>query len=99
MTYIAGPRFVPKPPKSGAHETFKANDSGPILFIGALTESVRSTIKTASVRRECGYSNFRFRDGFQMAAGWMGAGLLRPGRRLKAPEDGNRGQQRCAMEI
>jgi hypothetical protein len=39
------------------------------------------------------------RNGFQMAVGWMRAGLLRPGRRLKAPEEGNRGQQRCAMEI
>ena len=39
------------------------------------------------------------RDGFQMAAGWMRAGLLRPGRRLKAPEEGNREQQRYAMEI
>ena len=33
------------------------------------------------------------RDGFQMAAGWMGAGLARPGRRLKAPGEGNRGQR------
>ena len=39
------------------------------------------------------------RDGFQMAAGWMCAALLRPGRRLKAPEEGNRGQRRGAMEI
>ncbi len=36
----------------------------------------------------------RKRDGFQMAAGWMRAGLVEPGRRLKAPEEGNRGQQR-----
>jgi hypothetical protein len=35
----------------------------------------------------------RKRDGFQMAAGWMRAGHIRPGRRLKAPEEGNRGQQ------
>jgi hypothetical protein len=28
-----------------------------------------------------------------MAAGWMGAGLPRPGRRLKAPGEGNRGQR------
>jgi hypothetical protein len=28
-----------------------------------------------------------------MAAGWMRAGFLRPGRRLKAPEEGNRGQR------
>ena len=40
-----------------------------------------------------------YRDGFQMAAGWMCAGLLGPGRRLKAPEEGNRGQRRGAMEI
>jgi len=43
--------------------------------------------------------NVRSRDGFQMAAGWMRAGYLRPGRRLKAPEEGNRGQRRSAMEI
>jgi len=43
--------------------------------------------------------NDRCRDGFQMAAGWMRAGLARPGRRLKAPGEGNRGQQRCAMQI
>ena len=36
---------------------------------------------------------------FQMVAGWMCAGLLRPGRRLKAPEEGNREQQRCSMRI
>ena len=36
--------------------------------------------------------NSRSRDGFQMAAGWMRAGLARPGRRLKAPGEGNRGQ-------
>ena len=41
----------------------------------------------------------RSRDGFQMTAGWMRAGLLRPGRRLKAPEEGNRGRQRCAMRF
>jgi hypothetical protein len=41
----------------------------------------------------------RNRDGFQMEAGWMRVGLLRPGRRLKVSEEGNRGQQRCAMEI
>jgi len=40
----------------------------------------------------------RNRDGFQMAAGWMRAGLARPGRRLKAPEEGNRGQQRLRYE-
>ena len=28
-----------------------------------------------------------------MTAGWMHAGDRRPGRRLKAPEEGNRGQQ------
>jgi hypothetical protein len=28
-----------------------------------------------------------------MTAGWMRAGYLRPGRRLKAPEEGNRGQR------
>ena len=39
------------------------------------------------------------RDGFQMAAGWMRAGLLGPGGRLKAPEEGNREQQRCSMGI
>jgi hypothetical protein len=44
-------------------------------------------------------SKARNRDGFQMVAGWMCAGVLRPGRRLKAPEEGNRGQRRSAMEI
>ena len=33
------------------------------------------------------------RNGFQMAAGWTGAGLARPRRRLKALEEGNRGQR------
>ena len=32
---------------------------------------------------------FGSRDGFQMAAGWLGAGLARPGRRLKAPGEGS----------
>ena len=41
----------------------------------------------------------RSRDGFQMAVGWMRADLARPDRRLKAPEEGNRGQQGYAMEI
>jgi len=31
-----------------------------------------------------------------MAAGWMRADLRRPGRRLKAPGEGNRSQQRLA---
>jgi hypothetical protein len=33
------------------------------------------------------------RNGFQMAAGWMWAGPLRPGRRLKALEERNRGKR------
>jgi len=37
--------------------------------------------------------SFRLRDGFQMAAGWMRAGHPRPGRRLKAPGERNRGQR------
>jgi hypothetical protein len=34
-----------------------------------------------------------------MAAGWLRAGLARLGWRLKAPGEGNRGQQRCTMQI
>jgi hypothetical protein len=37
--------------------------------------------------------HFCSRDGFQMAAACRRAGSPRPGRRLKAPEEGNRGQQ------
>ena len=43
--------------------------------------------------------DFAYRDGFQMAVGWMRADFARPDRRLKAPEEGNRGQQGYAMEI
>ena len=46
-----------------------------------------------------GNDNYRSRDGFQMAVGWMRADFARPDRRLKAPEEGKRGQQGYAMEI
>jgi hypothetical protein len=43
--------------------------------------------------------DFRNRNGFQMPAGWMRGRHPWHGRRLKALEEGNRGQRARAMEI